>query len=138
MAGGSPDAPADSQIFACAPCGGADAVALRMVEALLDGSGVRLAIQSPQRLTSELLESVDAGGYDAVCVIDLSASGSAQTRLLVKRLRAASASLPVLVGWPVELPDRSWRSRLNEAGATYVGTTLVETAERLQEVRYPG
>jgi len=72
----------------------------------------------------------------AVCLGALPASGlAARTRYLSKRLRARFPDLRIIVGrWGLREEDETERRRLEVAGASYVGTTLVETREHLQTV----
>jgi predicted PurR-regulated permease PerM len=123
-------------VLACAMSSEADAVALRMLDALVADSPVRLIVQSQQLLTSELLAAAESNPYDAVCLAELSASPSARMRHLVKRLHTAAPDRAILVGrWgPADPDDAQAGAHLREAGATHVGDSLIETADRLHEM----
>jgi hypothetical protein len=71
-----------------------------------------------------------------VCLGALPASGlAAHTRYLCKRLRARCPDLRIVVGrWGLRESTGPARRQLEAAGASYVGTTLVETREHLQTV----
>jgi hypothetical protein len=71
-----------------------------------------------------------------VCLGALPASGlAARTRYLSKRLRARFPDLRIIVGrWGLREEDGTARRHLEAAGASYVGTTLVETRDHLQTV----
>ncbi|MGQ0734219.1 MAG: hypothetical protein ACT4QD_11250 [Acidobacteriota bacterium] len=66
--------------------------------------------------------------FSVVCLADLPPSQASKTRYLVKKLRAASPDLTILVGrWgPAALADPSKRV-LRDSGANLVASTLLET-----------
>jgi predicted PurR-regulated permease PerM len=132
-------APADpSQAVATAvlayPAGGdADMLALRMLAQLSADLPLTFDIRSTRMLASELVNEVRRSGVRVVCIADLPPSAPAKTRYLVRRLRAAIPDLKILVGrWaPREFADDSTTPIL-EAGADFVGATLIETREQLR------
>jgi predicted PurR-regulated permease PerM len=115
--------------------GDADAVALRMLACVLEGTPIVLDILSGPPLWSELVELVRTKGYRAVCIADLPPSPSSKSRYLVKRLRAALPDLKLIVGrWaPAALADDTAEPLL-AAGADQVVTSLLETREHLSSL----
>jgi predicted PurR-regulated permease PerM len=112
--------------------GEADAVALQMLDRLVPGL---MEIASGTLLVSQLVTTVRENNYRVVCIVDLPPSPSSKTRYIVKKLRAALPDIKILVGrWapPSLLNDDT--QALIEAGANYVGTTLVETRRHLREM----
>jgi len=133
-----PSAPADEQprpkpsehlrVLGYATGGVADELALAMLMHLVDDLPVSVEIAGTRLQPSELLSLVTEQGYAVVCLADLPPSLPSKTRYLVKRLRAASPELHILVGrWaPPSLADESTQL-LRDAGADLVASTLSET-----------
>lgn len=119
--------------------GTSDTLALHMLGLLLEHAPVRLEIVSEDALASEILAAVAERGCRVVCIADLPPSPPSKTRYLVKKLRAASPDLKILVGrWaPASLADDHPQVLL-EAGATHVGSTLLETRDHLLELSRNG
>ena len=115
--------------------GEADELALRLFAQLLDRSPFTLEILTTPTLVSEVVRAVLEHGCPAVCIADLPPSRPSRSRYLVKRLRAAAPDLKILVGrWaPPSLADENVEA-LREAGANYVGSTLLETRAELYRV----
>ncbi len=114
----------------------ADALGLLMLEDLLDPAHWTLELTSPHLLASEVIALAEETRPDVVCLGALPASGlAAHTRYLCKRLRARCPDLRIVVGrWGLRESTGPARRQLEAAGASYVGTTLVETREHLQTV----
>ena len=116
------------------PVGGlSDELALRMLGQLLEDTPVALEITSGRMLSSEIVATmVEQRGYRIVCIADLPPSPPSKTRYLVKKLRAASPELKIVVGrWaPAPLADDNPRL-LVDAGANHVASTLLETRDQL-------
>jgi hypothetical protein len=106
-----------------------------MLKQLLADTGVCLEISSPQLMSSDILTLMREKGYPFLCIADLPPSAPSKTRYLVKKLGVSLPEVPILVGrWaPPSLADES-HAALNEAGASHVATTLLETRERLREL----
>jgi hypothetical protein len=70
-----------------------------------------------------------------VCIADLPPGSPSKARYLVKRLRAAVPDAKIVVGrWaPPSLADEH-AVPLIEAGAAYVGATLLETRDQLYQL----
>ena len=114
----------------------ADELGLIMLGHLIDPACWTIELTSPQLLASEVIALVESSGPAVVCLGALPASGlAARTRYLSKRLRARFPELRIIVGrWGLREEDGTARRHLEAAGASYVGTTLVETREHLQTV----
>ena len=114
----------------------ADELGLIMLGHLMDPACWTIELTSPQLLTSEVIALVERIRPAVVCLGALPASGlAARTRYLSKRLRARFPELRIIVGrWGLREEDGTARRHLEAAGASYVGTTLVETREHLQTV----
>lgn len=113
--------------------GPADEVALEMLARVSDDPPFAVEIVGTRLHASELIALVRQRGAAVVCLADLPPSVPSKTRYLVKRLRAAAPDLQIVVGrWaPPELEDDSTQ-KLREAGASFVGSTLQETAVYLR------
>lgn len=133
-------APAERQaplaVLGCAINGPADEVALEMLGHVSDDLPLEIEIVVARPRASELIALVRKSGAAVVCLADLPPSVPSKTRYLVKRLRAAMPELDIVVGrWaPPELADDSTQA-LRDAGATFVGSTLLETAAHLARRR---
>ena len=114
----------------------ADELGLIMLGHLMDPARWTIEMTSPQLLASEVTALVERTRPAVVCLGALPASGlAARTRYLSKRLRARFPDLRIVVGrWGLREEDEAERRRLETSGASYVGTTLVETREHLQTV----
>jgi predicted PurR-regulated permease PerM len=137
--GGEPLALAAEQppflIFGCPARDDADHVALQMLEKLLDPSRWRMKLIAPQTLTSELLEMVALEEPALVCIAALPPGGLAHTRYLCKRLSARFLDLRIVVGrWGDQPGEERHGKELEEAGATSVASTLLETRQRLESL----
>jgi len=113
--------------------GGADAIALQMLAQLVDADAIRLEITSARLLASEIVDLARSRGARLVCIADLPPSPPSKTRYLVRKLHASCPDVKIMVGrWaPAEFADED-RSILIDAGATHVGTTLIETRDQLR------
>ena len=115
--------------------GEADAVALRMLDHLVDSDAIALEIVSTGMTSSDLIAAVRQRASRILCLADLPPSPSSKTRYLVKKLHAALPHLTIVVGrWaPDALADDNPRL-LEDAGATHVFKRLVEARDVLREL----
>ena len=113
----------------------ADALALRILDRVLAGSGIALDVLDAPPPMLEVLQLVRDRRYAAVCIADLPPSRPSRARHLAKRLRAAQPDLRILIGrWgPEALQDEETTQTLLATGADHVGTTVHETATALRE-----
>jgi hypothetical protein len=109
--------------------GAADELALAMLAHCLIDVAIDLEITNTRLQAAELIALVQASDVSVVCLADLPPSLPSKTRYLVKRLHLAVPSLRIVVGrWaPPGLADES-SQLLTDAGATFVASTLGETA----------
>jgi predicted PurR-regulated permease PerM len=114
---------------------GADDLALRMLEQLVESLPMTLEISPVRMLSSEVVAYVRDHAIPIVCIADLPPSPPSKTRYLVRKLRAALPDVAILVGrWaPPELSDDDPQALL-DAGATHVSSTLIEAAAELQRL----
>jgi len=119
-------------VLGLAADGAPDVLALRMLSRLLRDTPIALEIRERPALSADLLQAVRSGHYRAICIADIPPSAPSRSRVIARRLRALAPDLPILVGrWATAgLADDS-SDALRAAGATHVGTTLVETRAEL-------
>jgi methylmalonyl-CoA mutase cobalamin-binding subunit len=87
-------------------------------------------------LASDIVEQVRDAGVDAVVLVAVPPGGLSQVRYLVKRLRAASVDLPVLVVRPGLIAGAQLRQRreLAELGVSRLASTLTDAASELRKI----
>jgi predicted PurR-regulated permease PerM len=115
--------------------GTADALALEMLAGAAEGLPVTLEIVAERLQASQLIALVKTRGVSVICLADLPPSAPSKTRYFVKRLHSALPDLRIIAGrWaPAELADDSAQP-LRDAGATFVASSLLETAAYLEEI----
>jgi predicted PurR-regulated permease PerM len=115
--------------------GAADELALRMLEQLLERDAVTLEVAGGLTLPSGIVAAVKQRGCRLVCIADLPPGAPSRSRYIVKKLRGAVPEATILVGrWaPPALADDDPRALL-DAGAHHVGSTLLETRDRLRQL----
>jgi predicted PurR-regulated permease PerM len=127
-----PAASAPVQVFACTPGSATDAMALEMFQKILQPTGCRVKVLSGKVLPAKLVSRIEEGAPQVVCVAALPPSGVAQARYLCKHLRAHFPKLKIAVGrWGDTGNLERTRQKLQEAGADYVGTTLLESRRQI-------
>jgi predicted PurR-regulated permease PerM len=119
--------------------GPGDELALRMLGQLVSDLPITLDVTTNRVLASELVDHVRVNRYSLICFADLPPSTSSKTRYLVKRLRGALPELRIVVGrWShPSLADDALQP-LNDAGASHVSISLVETRKYLAEAAHVG
>jgi predicted PurR-regulated permease PerM len=125
------------RVLGCPARDEADALALLMLQQILDPARWEVEIVSPHLLVSETLFLVETRTPAVVCIGALPSGGQAShTRHLCKRLRARFPDLKILVGrWGVE-QSTEVRDLIQASGADRVGTTLIETQEQIQQLSH--
>jgi hypothetical protein len=101
-----------------------------LFEWVLRNSALEVVLISPQALLGEGLQEIHAQQPAAVCVMNLAGSECPAPRQFVRRLRADSSALPLVVarlGAAGTLAPNV-RDIFRDAGATAVTRTLQETA----------
>jgi predicted PurR-regulated permease PerM len=135
-AASEPEAPLPPVDVLAYPANGqGDAIALEMLEQLLEADAIRLDVTSGRLLASEIIELARSRGARLICIADLPPSPPSKTRYLVRKLHDALPEARILVGrWaPAELADED-RTSLLDAGAHHVATTLLETRDQLRSL----
>jgi predicted PurR-regulated permease PerM len=120
------------RVLACAARDEAEAVALEVLRRLLNPALCEMDILPAGLLTAEVVTRLSQERPPLVTVASLPPGGLAQTRYLIKRLRAAHPDVTILVGrWGSTEGAEAQRAALSAAGADQVGMTLTETRDQL-------
>jgi predicted PurR-regulated permease PerM len=120
------------RVLGCPGHDEADALALTMLQQLLDPARWAMEILSTEVLSAELVTLAEENGPAIVCISALPPGGLAHTRYLCKRLRARLPRAKILVGrWGLQGNLEQNQDQLREAGADEVETTLLETRDHL-------
>jgi len=123
------------RVLGCPARDEADEVALHMLADLLAPAGVAVDVVSAESLTAEVVAQAEHARPACVCVATLQPGGLAQTRYLVKRLRARFADGCLLVGrWGVGGGPGDDAATFLAAGATRAATTLAATRDQVLEL----
>jgi predicted PurR-regulated permease PerM len=110
-------------------------VALRMLAGLCEGLPIQLEVAPSRLLISELVDAVQRGGYQVVCIADLPPHSLSKVRHALGRIRQVFPDVKVLVGrWAPSDFATDERAGLMEAGATEVATTLLGTRNQLRSL----
>ena len=119
-------------ILGCPAKDDTDCVGLEMLRQLLDPTHWDLEVIALETLTSELATRVVDAPPAIICIASLPPGGLSHARYLCKRLRDASPDIEIIVGrWGLQRHSRLERERLEQAGASFVTTTLLETCQLL-------
>ncbi len=114
-----------------------DCVGLEMLRQLLDPTHWDLEVTALETLTFELAARITADPPAIICIASLPPGGLTHARYLCQRLRDASPDIVIIVGrWGLQRHSKLDRERLEQAGASFVTTTLLET-RKLLESRLP-
>ena len=116
-------------------CPGADAsdsAALTMLRQSLNSIQWEIEQTAVETLTSELAARIAIDPPAILCIAALPPRGLAHARYLCKRLRDSSPELQIVVGrWGQKRNCKLEREQLEQAGATFVTTSLAETIQLL-------
>lgn len=125
------------KILGCPAADETDRLGLQMLQQLLNPTRWEFEITAVETLTSELMDRIIQERPQIVCIASLPPSGMAHARYLCKRLRNAVPEVQIIVGrWGLLRNIKVERDRLEQAGANFMTTTLLETRQLL-ESRYP-
>lgn len=115
-----------------------DAIALLMLQRLLDPTRYEMEISATGKLLSELLQEVERKTPALFCVGFVPPGGLSASRHLSTLLRARLPKLTIVVGhWGLHEKDHNDREALLTAGATHVAGTLIETRDLIDQALHP-
>ncbi len=131
------DAPAPVEvkrvkILICPAADASDSAALTMLQQSLGSTQWDIEQTAVETLTSELVARIALDPPAILCIAALPPRGLAHARYLCKRLRDSSPQLQIVVGrWGQKRNLKLEREQLEQAGATFVTTSLEETIQLL-------
>ena len=115
-----------------------DAVALLMLQQLLDSTCYEMEISATGKRLSEILQEVEQKNPALFCVGLIPPGGLSASRHLSKLLRTRLPQLTNVVGhWGLHEKGHKDREALLAAGATHVAATLIETRDRIAQAMHP-
>jgi len=120
------------QILVCPAADLSDSVALTMLRQSLGSVQWNIEQTAVETLTSELVARIALDPPAILCIASLPPRGLAHARYLCKRVRDSSPQLPIIVGrWGDRRYGKLEREQLEEAGASFITTSLAETTKLL-------
>jgi predicted PurR-regulated permease PerM len=130
-----PPVPDVRRIVACPVRDEIDELGFRMFRQLLDRAQWDIELASAEMLSSEVVALVASSPPAVICLGSVGPGALAQTRYLVKRLRAAFPTAAIIVGrWAAPALSLEELAAIKAAGADGVGTTLEETRAHLGRI----
>jgi predicted PurR-regulated permease PerM len=115
-----------------------DAIALLMLQQLLDPTRYEMEISAAGKRLSEILQEVEQKTPALFCVGFIPPGGLSASRHLSKLLRARLPELTIVVGhWGLHEKVHNDREALLAAGATHVAATLIETRDQIAQALHP-
>lgn len=115
-----------------------DAIALMMLQQLLDPTRYEMEIGAPGKRLSEILQEVEQKTPALFCLGLIPPGGLSASRHLSKLLRARLPELTIVVGhWGLHEKVQNDREALLAAGATQVAATLIETRDQIAQALHP-
>ncbi len=127
--------PPKVRMLACPAHDEADAVALQMLQQVLDPMRFVVECTRSTLLTAEVLSLVEQATPALVCIGLVPPGGFAQTRYLCKRLRARFPTLPIVVGcWGGPKDEAEHLARLGLDSIAHTSTTLLETRNQIMQL----
>ena len=117
-----------------------DEVAASMLGKLVDAGRVEWSVSRSSVMASDVVSTVKEQSIRVLVVVAVPPGGTAHVRYLCKRLRAADPLLPILVVRPGLYADDQARQRreLQDAGATWVATSLREAVSEINKLAMLG
>jgi predicted PurR-regulated permease PerM/methylmalonyl-CoA mutase cobalamin-binding subunit len=113
----------------------ADEVVGKMIAKLIERHGFQTATASTQRFLGELVEKLKDAPVDLIVISSLPPLAGRYSRLVCKRVHAAQPEIPILVGlWGGGRMVQT-QSKLIDAGADQVVTSVGEAVEYLRRKR---
>jgi len=115
-----------------------DAIALLMLQQMLDPTRYEMEVGAAGKRLSEILQEVEQKTPALFCVGFVPPGGLSASRHLSKLLRTRVAGLTIVVGhWGLHEKVDNDREALLTAGATHVAATLIETREQIAQALHP-
>jgi len=115
-----------------------DAIALLMLQQLLDATRYEMEISAAGQGLSEILQEVGQKSPELVCVGLIPPGGLSASRHLSKLLRVRRPDLNIVVGyWGLPEKVLNDRETLLAAGATHCAATLIETRDLIARAMHP-
>lgn len=115
-----------------------DAIALLMLQQLLDPTRYEMEISAAGKRVSEMLQEVEQKTPALVCIGFIPPGGFSGSRHLSKLLRDRLPELNIVVGyWGLHEKVNDDRETLQAAGATHVAATLIEARDQIAEAIHP-
>lgn len=119
-------------LLICPGADASDAVALIMLQQSLDAEHWDIEQTALETLTSELVARIQMDPPAILCIASLPPHGLSHARYLCKKIHDAAPDLQIVVGrWGQNRNRKLEREQLEEAGATFVTTSLAETIQLL-------
>jgi predicted PurR-regulated permease PerM len=115
-----------------------DAIALLMLQQLLDPTCYEMEISADRKRLSEILQEVEQKTPPLFCVGLIPPGGLSASRYLCKMLHGRLPELTIVVGhWGLQEKVHNDREALLAAGATHVAATLIETRDQIAQALHP-
>jgi len=115
-----------------------DAIALSMLQRLLDPTRYEMEISAAGKRLSEILQEVEQKTPALFCVGFIPPGGLSASRHLSRLLHARLPELTIVVGhWGLHEKVHNDREALLAAGATRVTATLLETRDQIAQAMHP-
>ncbi len=115
-----------------------DAIALLMLQQLLDPTRYQIEISAAGKRLSEILQEVEQKTPALFCVGFIPPGGLSACRHLSKLLHARLPELTIVVGhWGLHEKVQNDRETLLAAGATHIAATLIETRDQIAQAMHP-
>ena len=115
-----------------------DAIALLMLQQLLDPARYEMEVSAAGKPVSEILQEVEQKTPALFCVGFITPGGLSASRHLSKLVRARLPELTIVVGhWGSDEKIHNDREALLAAGAIHVAATLIETRDQIALALHP-
>jgi len=115
-----------------------DAIALLMLQQLLDPTRYEMEISTAGKRLSEILQQAEQKTPALFCIGFIPPGGLSASRHVSKLLRARLPELSIVVGhWGLHEKITNDREALLVAGATHVAATLIETRDQITQALHP-
>jgi predicted PurR-regulated permease PerM len=115
-----------------------DAIALLMLQQLLDATRYEMEISAAGQRLPEILQEVEQKSPELFCVGFIPPGGLSASRHLSKLLRGRLAELNIVVGyWGLPEKVHNDCETLLAAGATHCAVTLIETRDQIARAMHP-